>query len=185
MSRSALALAFAVAFVALPRVALAGDPCPIGVSVVNLGLPPWAEPALVERMKGADPFLAALLAHAKTQDCVDLMVKPAEAAKLPLNVVDNPSGDVTVEGVKAKLVDTARAFRCQSAHKDVAYLKLTEGESGAVLYYRGHRRVLLVMPGWATVCVDAAKADKDPAREAVAAWQAVTRKMIKDRHDNP
>lgn len=185
MSRSALALAFAVTFVALPRVALAGDPCPIGVSVVNLGLPPWAEPALVERMKGADPFLAALIAHAKAQDCVDLMVKPAEAAKLPLNVVDNPSGDVTVEGVKAKLVDTARAFRCQSAHKDVAYLKLTEGESGAVLYYRGHRRVLLVMPGWATVCVDAAKADKDPAREAVAAWQAVTRKMIKDRHDNP
>ena len=112
-------------------------------------------------------------------------VVPTSDRQLPLAVVDNPSSDVTVEGVKAKLVDTSRAFRCQSAHKDLAYLKLTEGESGAVLYYRGHRRVLLVMPGWATVCVDAAKADKDPAREAAAAWQAVTRKMIKDRHDNP
>lgn len=183
MLRSAYALA--VMFVALPQMALAGDPCPIGVSVVNLGLPPWAEPALVERMKVSDPFLAALIAHGKTQDCVDLMVKAADADKLPLAVVDNPNGDVAVAGVKAKLVDTSRAFRCQSAHKDVAYLKLTEGESGAILYYRGHRRVLLVMPGWATVCVDSAKADKDPAREAAAAWLAVTRKMIKDRHDNP
>ena len=53
------------------------------------------------------------------------------------------------------------------------------------IFYRGHSRILLVSPGWKSVCVPAGKADKMSDKELVALWNKVNGPMIKDRHDNP
>ncbi len=78
-----------------------------------------------------------------------------------------------------------RQFRCDQAARDVKYLKATQEPSGMVLYYRGHSRILLVSPGWKSLCVSAVQADKMSDKQLVALWNRVTGPLVEDRHDNP
>ncbi len=54
-----------------------------------------------------------------------------------------------------------------------------------IFYYRGHSRILMVSPGWKSLCVSAAQADRMSDKQLVALWNRVTGPLVKDRHDNP
>jgi hypothetical protein len=166
--------------------ALAGDPCPIGVAVVDLGVPDWASPELKQRVKGGDPLLARMVKLASGLECTEVVAEPSQSGRLAVTLYEevDPT-EMAVDRLKAKLVDDKRRFLCDKAQKQVGYLSKVNDYSGVLLFYRGHSRILLVSPGWKSVCVPATKADKMSDKELVALWNKVNGPLIKDRHDNP
>jgi hypothetical protein len=166
--------------------AVAGDPCPIGIAVVDLGVPDWAKPDLRERVKNGDPFLAKLVRLASRLDCSEVVLEASKDGAIPVELHEKvDDARMAVAFVKGKLVDEKRQFRCTQAARDVKYLSATAEHSGMILYYRGHSRIMLVSPGWKSLCVSAAKADKMTDAQVVALWKQVTGPLVKDRHDNP
>jgi hypothetical protein len=174
----------AVVFTSSP--AMAGDPCPIGVAVVDLGVPDWASPELEQRVKGGDPLLARMVKLASGLECTEVVAEPPRSGRVAVKLYEevDPT-DMAVDRVKAKLVDKERRFLCDRAQKEVGYLSKLDAYSGMLLFYRGHSRILLVSPGWKSMCVPAGKADKMSDKELVVLWNKVNGPMIKDRHDNP
>jgi len=169
-----------------PSPAMAGDPCPIDIGVVDLGVPEWAKPELRDRVAKGDPLLARMVRLASKLDCSNVSLQPAVDGKIGLQLHEEvDEARMAVEYVKGKLVDRQRQFRCSQAARDVKYLSATATHSGAVLFYRGHSRILLVSPGWKSLCVTASKADRMTDAQVVALWKQVTGPLVKDRHDNP
>jgi hypothetical protein len=166
--------------------ARAGDPCPIGIAVVDLGLPSWAKPELRERVKNGDPLLARMVKLAGKLDCSEVRLVPGKDGEVGVELYDKvDEAKTSIDYVKGKLVDAKRQFRCTQASRDLKYLAATAEQSGMILYYRGHTRILLVSPGWKSLCVSAAKADKMTDDQVVALWNQVTGPLVKDRHANP
>jgi predicted DNA-binding transcriptional regulator len=166
--------------------AMAGDPCPIGLAVVDLGLPDWADPALRERVKDGDPLLARMVRLAGELECNEVSVAPPKDGKITVQLHEKvDAAKMAVAHVKGKLVDKERRFRCSDAARELKYLKPTGEQSGMILYYRGHSRILLVSPGWKSMCVSAVEADRMTDKQVVDLWNKVTGPLVKDRHDNP
>ena len=180
------AVALALGLVTGTAPATAGDPCPIGIAVVDLGVPDWARPELRERVKNGDPLLARMVRLASKLDCSDVAQVPVQDGKIAVALHEQvDEAKMASDFVKGKLVDAKRQFRCAQASRDLKYLGATAEQSGMVLYYRGHSRILLVSPGWKSLCVAAGKADKMTDAQLVALWKQVTGPLVKDRHDNP
>ena len=176
----------ALALVLAPSPARAGDPCPIRFAAVDLGLPAWAAPALRKRVEGGDPLLARLVAVAGKLDCSAVSLVPAVDGSIAVGLHEEvDEARMKVDHVKARLVDGKRRFRCDAAARDLEYLAATAEQDGMVLYFRGHARILLVSPGWKSLCVDAARADKMTDKQLVALWKKVTGPRVAERHENP
>lgn len=186
-SRSVVLVAAALSLsLALDSPAMAGDPCPIAIAVVDLGVPDWASPELRAKVKNGDALLDRMFQLARKLDCSDVSLHPPKDGVIPVALYEKvDESKRTVGHVKSVLVDKKRQFRCDQAARDLKYLKATEEHSGMVLYYRGHSRILLVSPGWRSLCVSAAQADKMSDKQLVALWNRVTGPLVKDRHDNP
>lgn len=169
-----------------PANAQAGDPCPIGVRLFNLGLVPDAKPELQAAYGTTDAFYNALFAYAKSQDCIAANQGAIQAGKLDLALYENAETPLLqVDNLKRALLGNANTFRCAQAARDVAALAKTSNESGSVLYLRGHKRILLVMPGWASLCIDSKTAAKISPTLIAKTWRDVTKKMVANRHANP
>lgn len=85
--------------------------------------------------------------------------------------------------IEAKAFDMHRGFRCDDAHKRLA----DDFDSGDLLLLRGGRRVLLIMPGWTSLCVQVADHDGallTPERTG-ALLDRLTSAYVADRHNNP
>jgi len=186
-ARSVVLVAAALALSpALASPAMAGDPCPIGIAIVDLGVPSWASPELRAKVKDGDVLLDRMFQLARKLECSDVSMHAPKDGAIPVALYEKvDESKMAVDHVKSKVVDQKRQFRCDQAARDLKYLKATEEPSGMVLYYRGHSRILLVSPGWKSLCVSAAQADKMTDRQLVALWNRVTGPLVKDRHDNP
>ena len=185
-ARSVVLVAAALALSLAPSPAMAGDPCPIGIAVIDLGVPDWASPELRAKVKDGDALLDRMFQLARKLECSDVSLHPPRDGAIPVALYEKvDESKMAVDHVKSKVVDQKRQFRCDQAARDLKYLKATEEPSGMVLYYRGHSRILLVSPGWKSLCVSAAQADKMTDRQLVALWNRVTGPLVKDRHDNP
>ena len=179
---SAAALTLLVA----PSPAQAGDPCPIRFAAVDLGPPAWAEPALRKKVEGGDPLFTRLVSLAAKLECSEVSPVPAKDGSIAVALHEEvDAARLKVDHVKARLVDKKRRFRCDAAARDLKYLAATAEEDGMILYHRGHARILLVSPGWKSLCVDAAKADKMTDKQLVDLWKKVTGPRVADRHENP
>jgi hypothetical protein len=185
-ARSVVVVVAALASPALTSSAMAGDPCPIAIAVVDLGVPDWASPELRAKVKDGDPLLDRVVQLARKLECSDVSLHPPTDGAIPVALYEKvDASKMTVAHVKSLLVDKKRQFRCDQAARDLAYLKATEEPSGMLLHYRGHSRILLVSPGWKSLCVSSAQADKMTDKQLVALWKRVTGPLVKDRHDNP
>lgn len=186
MQRTLLLTALTLGLAIAAPAAHAGDACPVGVSVVNLGLPHWAKPALTKQVAGGDAFHDKLVRVAKTQDCTTVSVKKPTDGKVTVRLYEKvPADKMTLTTIKAKLIDKKRRFNCERAARTLKYLNATRDVSGMLLYYRGHRRILLVSPGWKSICISSAKADKMSDRQIAKVWDRVMGPMIQHRIDNP
>ncbi len=76
-----VAVAFSLSL-ALASPALAGDPCPIGIAVVDLGLPDWASPELRARVKDGDKLLDRMFQLARKLDCSDVSLQPPKDGRI-------------------------------------------------------------------------------------------------------
>lgn len=176
----------ALTLVIAPSAARAGDPCPIRFAAVDLGVPGWAEPALRKRVEGGDPLLARMVSLAGKLECGEVSLAPAKDGSIAVALHEEvAAARMKLDHVKARLVDEKRRFRCDAAARDLKYLAATAEEDGMVLWYRGHGRILLVSPGWKSLCVDAARADKMTDEQLVGLWKKVTGPRVADRHANP
>jgi hypothetical protein len=166
--------------------AMAGDPCPVRIAVVDLGVPDWASPELKQRARSGDALLARLIKLAGGLECTEVEAAPLQAGKIALKTYEpiDPA-DLSVDRIKARLVDDKRRFRCDHTARELKQLTEAFGHDGLLLFYRGHSRILLVSPGWKSVCVASARADKMSDKQLVALWTDVNGPMIKNRHDNP
>jgi hypothetical protein len=175
------------ALAALPSVAAAGDPCPIGFDVVDLGVPAWAKPDLRAKVKGGDPFFKALVRVAAKQDCSEVTPSQATGDDLPVPFYDIKLGDKRLElgSIRKHLFTKTRGFRCAQAARSLRHLKNPANTSGLVLVLRGHRRILLVTAGWKSTCIPAAKADKMTDAQVLKVWESITGELVADRHENP
>lgn len=187
ITAAAVALsAGALALVLAPSTARAGDPCPIRFAAVDLGLPAWAEPALRKKVEGGDPLLTRLASLAGKLECSEVSLVPGKDGSIAVALHEEmDEARMKVDHVKARLVDEKRRFRCDAAARDLKYLAATAEQDGMVLYFRGHARILLVSPGWKSLCVDAARADKMTDKQLVDLWKKVTGPRVADRHANP
>jgi hypothetical protein len=165
---------------------MAGDPCPIDFAVVDLGVPDWAKPELRERVKNGDPLLARMVRLAGRLDCTEVSLAPPRDGAIALELYEKvDDARMALDHVKRKLVDKKRQFRCAEAARDLKYLAAISQHNGAILYYRGHTRILLVSPGWKSLCVSSAAADKMSDRQLVALWNQLTGPLVAHRHANP
>lgn len=168
--------------------AWAGDPCPIRIPVVDLGIPDWAKPSLAAKVKDGDAFLARLAkAGNNGKQCTTSKVIKADGDEFPMRLYDAKISEdkLAVSAIKSKLVDGKRRFQCKSAKRTLAYLKGLSEADGSVIAYRGHSRILLVVPGWRSMCISAKKADAMSDKKAAALFRKLTGALVKDRHDNP
>lgn len=169
-----------------PPAARAGDPCPIRFAAVDLGVPAWAEPALRKRVEGGDPLLGRMVSLAAKLECSEVSLVPGKDGSIPVALHEEvDEARMRLERVKARLVDEKRRFRCDAAARDLKYLAATSEVDGMILWFRGHARILLVSPGWRSLCVEAARADKMTDRQLVALWKKVTGPRVADRYANP
>lgn len=123
-----------------------------------------------------DPLLGALIDYASKQECAS--VRRGEASP------------AMVTAARALAFEKNRRFRCDDAHKALAKADFGEEERlelGAIVAVRGSKRVLLSVPGWTTVCVDAAAFDGPKLAEPALAklFSQLTARYVKDRHMNP
>lgn len=180
------AVALALGLLTRASPAAAGDPCPIGIAVVDLGVPDWAKPELRDKVKNGDPLLARMVRLAAKLDCSEVVQVPLQDGHIAVELHEKvDDAKMAAAFVKGKLVDGKRQFRCSQAARDLKYLGATAEQSGMVLYYRGHTRILLVSPRWKSQCVSAEMAEKMTDAQLVALWKNVTGPLVKDRHDNP
>ncbi len=86
--------------------------------------------------------------------------------------------------VRAAVFSKARRFRCDDAHKSLRKAGL---DGGDIVVVRGSKRILVSNAGWGTTCVKATSLDgaKLTAKAVGKVLDAVARRYVQDRHDNP
>lgn len=85
------------------------------------------------------------------------------------------------------LVDKQYGFDCGNAHQNKALVKAFE--SGSLIMMRGGKRLIFVMPGWQTTCVNADTYDDKGFTVRSEKWAQLLNKIslryVKDRFANP
>ncbi len=129
---------------AMVQTAQAGDPCPIKVTMVNLGLPADAKPVLPAAVAAGDSFFDAMRDVGSKQACSEVQERKVVNDATPLHSVDAdvPEKFASVAHLKTLLVDKKNAFQCAKAKTILKPFKNLNEEDGAILFMRGHRRVL-------------------------------------------
>ncbi len=174
---------------AVSNLAFAGDACPIGFAMVDLGPIPWAHPALKAKISPKDALFEKLVKVAKRMPCSEVTTARVRAekpeAKLKLRIHPQVNTDLRVEKVWSAVFKKNRGFQCKSAGKKLSWLGEGAMDGAPVLFVRGHRRILIAVAGWDTVCVGSDEADAMNQGALEKLWKRATRTYVKDRHDNP
>ena len=93
--------------------------------------------------------------------------------------------------IEKALVDTQRNFLCADGHQNKALQKMFE--SGSLIMMRGGKRIMFVMPGWQTTCVNTGEYDgqrtSSDSAQGQKTWMQllnrVSERYVKDRFKNP
>ena len=157
--------------------AQAGDPCPIQLTVINLG-PLGGSKNQIAAEK--DEVFKALIKHGLRSECIEIKTMIPKNGYYKLGKME-----LRAWSLQTLLTDKKRAFRCKDAHNSLAALAAFSGD-GTVIYQRGSRRVLLSTAGWQTTCVALSELTGKNANTGLAKlWDGATKKVISDRHANP
>jgi len=121
---------------------------------------------------GADPVPLSMVRLLESTDCRMSELAPPDA--------------VMRQAVMPLLFNANRGFRCEDAHIALEPL-MEQYQSDTVFFVRGHRRLLLTMPYYGTVCISAANLDGDNLNDEAlgAVINRVIRDYVRERHENP
>jgi hypothetical protein len=180
---------FSLVLLLVPSSALAGDPCPIGFLVFDVGPPPWLAAKKNEytvNKPNIDPFLDALIEHAGALDCSRVRRGKLKDGHLPIKPNDTTKDKLAKSYLLKQLFEKNRRFRCRDAAKRLRSIRYA-GSASNVLYIRGRRRILLTIPGWDTVCIRAKTVDGPnlTKKNVLRVWKKLTRRLVAFRHANP
>ena len=128
------------------------------------------EVALTLTLGAQDPVVGALIDEASSRECSSVRRANVDAAR--------------AAAVRAAVFSKARRFRCDDAHKA---LKKAGLEGGDIVVVRGTTRLLVSNAGWGTKCLKPSDLDgpKLTPKAIGKVLDAVAKRYVRDRHDNP
>ncbi|MCB9555382.1 MAG: hypothetical protein H6707_04710 [Deltaproteobacteria bacterium] len=177
MKRGMLTVALSLA---LTSSASAGDPCPIGFTVIDVGPPPWA----TETPHG-QASLDRLLALAKKNPCTQIASGKIKNGQLVVSYgTVEDKDDIALSTVHRGFFGKNRRFLCEAQAKPLKRLKHANGDA-LLLYLRGQKRTQIALAGWSAICLRNDTFDKASDKQLRQIWHRLTRAYVADRHANP